>query len=583
MGGESRRRREDLLSREVGAVRKEWGGRIRVALVYPNRYETAMSNLGFLTVHARINARPDALCERAFLSGPWEGARSGRGGREGRGGRGGSPSPLTLESGRPLSDFDIVAFALSHENDLLHLPPLLAAGGVPPFRRDRVSAGSERARSRRAPPLVLAGGFSASLSPEPSGTLADAVVVGDGERAVDALLDLGAPRPRDEAYLRDLAAVPGVYVPAGYVPEFRGPAPGAPPAPVALAALRALPGFPARVRREAVSLAEFPPLPTVLSEEAELGRMALVETSRGCPGMCGFCAAAYACPRFREVPVERFRAAVDAAWPHRRTIGFIGAAVLDWRHFREMAGEILARGGSVSPASVRADRVDAEIAAILRRSGQRTVALAPECGGEALRFRIGKRVPDDVFLSAARTIARAGIVSFKLYFLTGVPGADREDEVDATARFAESFRDAVLEEGRSIGRMGTVTLVLSPFVPKPFTPLQWAPMAAEGELSARHRGIAAAVRPMANVRVSADPPRAAVLQGYLGLSDRRVEGALRGARGGRFRLPEAGAVPPASWVVFREKDPDEYFPWDVIEGGVPKEALRARYEAFIRR
>lgn len=577
------RRREDLLAREVGAVRKEWGGKLRVALVYPNRYETAMSNLGFLTVYARINARPDALCERAFLSAPWGEDAPGSGRGRDRGRRTTGAPPVTLESGRPLSDFDIVAVSLSYENDLVHLPPLLSAGGVPPFRRDRVSPPRGRRGAGRPAPLVLAGGFSASLSPEPAGTLADAVVVGDGERAVDALLDLGPPRQGDEGYLRDLAAVPGVYVPAGYVPEFLPPDPGAPPAARRLAAWRPLRGFPPRVRRESVSPDEYPPLPTVLSEEAELGRMALVETSRGCPAMCGFCAAAHACPGFREVSAEHVLAVVEAARPHRKTIGLIGAAVLDWRPFREVAAEILARGGAVSPASVRADRVDPEIASILRRSGHRTVALAPECGGEGLRFRIGKRVTDGAFLTAARTIARAGIVSFKLYFLMGVPGAFREEEVEETVRFVKSFRDAVLEEGRSIGRMGTVTVVLSPFVPKPFTPLQWAAMAGERDLSARQREVGAALRAAANVRVSAEPPRAAVLQAYLGLSDRRIEEALRGHRGGRFRLPDGRATPPLSWTVFREKDPDEVFPWDVIEAGVPKGALRARYEAIIRR
>lgn len=321
----------------------------------------------------------------------------------------------------------------------------------------------------------------------------------------------------------------------------------------------------------------------VLSEEAELGRMALVETSRGCPQMCGFCAASHACPGYREAPPDRFRAAVDAAWPHRRTIGFVGAAVLDWPPFREIAREILDRGGAVSPASVRAELVDEEIAEILGRSGHRTVALAPECGSQERRRRIGKPVDDDRFLSAARVLARAGIVSFKLYFLTGVPGAEREEEVEGTVRFLKRFRETVLEEGRAIGRMGTVTAVLSPFVPKPFTPLQWAPMARPEELSARHKAIASAVRRVANLRVSAEPPRSAVLQGYLGLSDRRVEEALRKSLSGRLRLSDREFSPPVSWVVFREKEADEPLPWDVVEGGLPKEALRARYRAIIRR
>ncbi len=563
MSWEIRRIHEELLSREAGGTRKERGGRLKVALAYPNRYAAGMSNLGFLSIHARINARRDALCERVFLPSPREERILSRG----------SLPLTTLESGAPLREFDIVAFSLSWENDLLNLPSLLERGGVPPFRRDRVESG-ERG------PLVLAGGFSASLNPEPSGVFADAVVVGDGERALESLLDLGIPSPRDRGYLESIASISGVYVPEGYEPAYGEPAEGDPRGRGRLASLDPLPGFPARVVREKVPLGEYPPLPIVLAEEAELGRLALVETSRGCPGMCGFCAAAHACPGFREVPLVHARAAVADAWPHRRKIGLIGAAVLDWSHFRELSSEILARGGSVSPASIRADLVDEEVADILKRSGHRTVALAPECGSERLRERLGKRVGDAVFLSAARTLARAGIVSFKLYFLVGVPGCDREAEIEGAVGFLREFRKAVLEECRAVGRMGTVTAVLSPFVPKPFTPLQWAPMAPPGELGSRQAGIAAGLRAVPNMRIDAESPRTAVLQGFLGLSDRRAEHALRRVRKGRLGgSPEPPEV-PAEEIVFREKSPGEFFPWDVVEGGLPKSTLRKRYEAI---
>ncbi|MGE5752160.1 MAG: B12-binding domain-containing radical SAM protein [Deltaproteobacteria bacterium] len=565
MAWEIRKLHDAILSRETGAKRKEWGGRLRVALVYPNRYAAGMSNLGFLSVHARINARPDALCERAFLSSVSEERLLAR-----------RSLPLsTLESGSPLKNFDVVAFSLSFENDLLNVPSLLSAGGVSPFRSDRQEAGGHR-------PLVLAGGFAASLNPEPSGVFADAVVIGDGERAVEAILDLGSPRPADHGYRKSLAALSGVYVPSGYAPEYIGPAGEDADIPGRLRALNPLAGFPPRVAREVISLSEYPPLPTILSEDAELGRMALVETSRGCPKMCGFCAAAHACPQFREMPLPFVRAIVDSAWPHRRKVGLIGAAVLDWSPFREFSRDILARGGTVSPASVRADLVDEEIAGILKRSGHRTVALAPECGSELLRSRIGKRVPDDVFFSAGRLLARAGIVSFKLYFLSGVPGAERDEEVDGTIAFLRKFREAVLEECKAVGRMGTITVVLSPFVPKPFTPMQWSPMAPEEELKLRQEKIASGVRSVPNLRIDPEAPQAAILQGFLGLSDRRVEQALRHVRKGRVKLSPDHLAVPLHEVVHREKEADEYFPWDIIEGGLPKEVLRKRYETILR-
>jgi radical SAM superfamily enzyme YgiQ (UPF0313 family) len=573
MSREDRGRRRAGTAGETGAVRKEWGGKIRVALIYPNRYGTAMSNLGFLLVHAGINARPDALCERFFLAGPGGGRTvPPPGGR--RAAQPGVPAEgRSLESGRPLSDFDVVAFSLSYENDLLNVPSILAAGGVPPLRDDRSVSGVRH-------PLVVAGGFAASLNPEPSGALADAVVVGDGERAVDAILDLGEFLPSDPGFLRDLSRVPGVYVPAGYRPEFRreaGDSPGLP----GLRSLRPLAGFPGRVVRESLDLRTLPPPPPiVLAEETELGSMSLVETSRGCPRMCGFCAASHACPEFREFPLPRVRAAVDALWLHRKKVGLIGAAVLDWGPFRTLAREILARGGSVSPASVRADLVDPEVAEILFLGGHRTVALAPECGTERQRARVGKWLRDETLLAAGETLARAGIVSFKLYFLLGVPGISREEEAGGIASFLSGFRERILAAARGVGRMGRITAALSPFVPKPSTPLQWASMAPEKELSARARDVSDALRRMPNVRVSGDRPADAVAQGYVGLSDRRVGADLLAARHGRLPAGRPGFGEDLASVVYREREADEFFPWDIVEGGPAKAALRARYEAL---
>jgi radical SAM superfamily enzyme YgiQ (UPF0313 family) len=231
---------------------------------------------------------------------------------------------------------------------------------------------------------------------------------------------------------------------------------------------------------------------------------------------------------------------------------------------------------------VRADLVDEEIAEILARSGHRTVALAPECGDARLRARVGKHVPDETFFSAAELLSRSGIVSFKLYFLLGLPGVPREEEVGGIVRFLGTFRERVLAVARGVGRMGIVTAVLSPFVPKPFTPLQWAPMTPEEELKSRKEGVCAVLRAVPNMRVSASPPWDAVVQGYLGLSDRRVAAGLRAARPGKLPRSAPGLAGALASVVFREKGGGEFLPWEVIDGGWRKYARRARYEVFFR-
>jgi radical SAM superfamily enzyme YgiQ (UPF0313 family) len=193
---------------------------------------------------------------------------------------------------------------------------------------------------------------------------------------------------------------------------------------------------------------------------------------------------------------------------------------------------------------------------------------------------VGKRVPDEAFFTAAEVLARSGIVSFKLYFLLGLPGVPGEEEVGGIARFIGTFRERVLEVARGVGRMGVVTAVLSPFVPKPFTPLQWASMAPEEELKSREKGVGAVVRAVPNVRVSASTPWDAVVQGYLGLSDRRVSASLRTARPGKLLHSAPGLTGALSSVVFREKGGGEFFPWEVVDGGLRRSVLRARYEAF---
>jgi radical SAM superfamily enzyme YgiQ (UPF0313 family) len=403
--------------------------------------------------------------------------------------------------------------------------------------------------------------------------MADAVAVGDGERIVPALLDRAPFFPADEGWLRDLATLPGLYVPGGYDLSADGAG--------RFAALIPRVGFPARVRREEIPPGEIDLLPVPRSDESEFPGMVLLETSRGCPRRCAFCAAAHGCPAFRPFPLETVRKALRDSGGLPAKVGLVGAAVLDWPPFVEFAREVLEGGGTVSPASVRADLVTEEVAAILARSGHRTVAVAPECGTFPHRARAGKGVPDEAFFRAGRTLARAGIVSFKLYFLLGLPWIDGREEAEGVVSFTRAFREEVMEEARGVGRMGTVTATLSPFVPKPFTPLQWAPMAREADVAARERIVREGLRGVANVRVQSDGAASSLLQGYLGSGDRRVGRDLARARRGRLRLGRDSAIPPDD-LLFREKGEEDPFPWEVVEGPLPRRELWKRYLAVTR-
>ena len=260
------------LERERGTVRKPWGGKISICLVYPNIYYVGMSNLGFQTVYQRFNAEDDVLCERAFLPDP-EDLREYRE----------SQTPLfSLESQTALSDFDLVAFSLSFENDFLNILTLLDLARIPLESRNRgVKV-----------PLVIAGGVAAFLNPEPISDFFDLFILGEGEEVIQEFLDAyrrafsGRGRRDKEGLLGELGKVEGVYVPQGYEVSYRedGRIEGMTPKA----------GFPYPIKRRWIrDLDRFPSESTLFTPDTEFKEMALVEVNRGCPRGCRFCAACF--------------------------------------------------------------------------------------------------------------------------------------------------------------------------------------------------------------------------------------------------------------------------------------------------
>jgi radical SAM superfamily enzyme YgiQ (UPF0313 family) len=357
------------MAEEIGAIRKDHGGRLRIALLYPNTYAVGMSNLGFQTLYRLFNARDDVVCERAFLPD--------------------APGPLrTLESGTLLAEMDVVAFSIAFELDAPHLPALLRLGGIEPFAAERDG------------PLVLAGGAVVAYNPEPIAPFLDAAVVGEAEEIVDplveALLDVD-PRAA-------LAALPGVYLPE------RGTQP---------------------VARLLVDDLDAVPVHTqVFTPQTEFGDMALIEVGRGCPYGCRFCVARHIYRPLRWRSLAALLPVIDHDMAFRRRIGLIGAAVTDHPEILDLCDAILSRGGEPAPASMRADALTPELLALLARGRVRTITLAPEAGTEALRRAVGKRLPDDVLLAAAARAKTVGISNVKLYFIVGLPG-ETDDDVRA--------------------------------------------------------------------------------------------------------------------------------------------------------
>jgi radical SAM superfamily enzyme YgiQ (UPF0313 family) len=532
-----------LLAAEIGTVRKNWRGKTTVALVYPNRYCVGMSNLGLQAVYDLLNRREDVVCERAFLPED-DGAAAGR--------------LTTLESGRPAAEADIVAFSLSFENDYPNLLDLLALAGLP------LRAG-ERGPQH---PLVIAGGVACSLNPEPIAAFFDCILIGEAEVTLPRFLEGFSPRGDRQAFLLEAArSVPGAYVPAFYRTAYHPDG--------TLASFTPCADVPARVGRP--FLKDLSPSPTcsrVVSPDTAFGRSFLVEVSRGCPHGCRFCGAGfvYRPPRFRSA--ESLEQTIRRGLAHGDQIGLVGAAVSDLPGLGVLCSRFGGTNAVFSFSSLRADALTPELAAALKRSRVKTATIAPEAGSERLRRVISKGLDEEAVLQAAATLVSHGIPNLKMYFMIGLP-TETPADVEAIVDLVKKVKHRFLQVSRGRKSIGTITVSVNCFVPKPLTPFQWAAMEAVAVLKSKLKTIKTALKRVPNVRVHADVPRWAFIQALLSRGDRRTAEILAAvhAHGGNWPQSLKTTVLNPDFYAARERRFEELLPWDFIDHRVEKPFL----------
>lgn len=550
---EKARRRLNL---EEGRFSHPWGGRLSVALIYPNHYHQAMSNLGFQWVYQYLNSREDTLCERFFLPDQEDLAEHRKTGY-----------PLfSLESGRVLTDFDVAAFSISFENDYLNLPVIFDLARIPMFSENR----------NGDYPLLLCGGVCAFLNPEPLAEIMDAFAIGEGEVILPGLIDRlqTSVAPRREM-LRELSELPGIYVPSLYQVSYL--------ADGRVAACIPEEGVPERVKR--CWLADLNTIETrtyCYTPETEFADLALVEISRGCARGCRFCAAGYIYLPPRERQPETLAAQFVEGLEHRERIGLISAAVSDHSRIDVIQQQIMEGGGKISVSSMRIDSLTAEEVNGLRDSGHRTATLAPEAGSQRLRDLINKNLSETQILEAVRMLGAGGIPNLKLYFLIGLPTETDQDIVELLD-LAKKIREVWLAEGKKRGRLGHLTLSVNPFIPKPFTPLQWEGMAEMSVLKKRCRSLRAGVSRLANTEVIFESLRAAEMQTFFSRGDRRVGKVLPElAKGSNLRASCRSVNLDSDFFVTRQRSQDEVFPWEVIDNGVTRDYLWLEYQRALQ-
>ncbi len=549
-----------LLAAEEGTVRKDWGGRVAVALVYPNTYAVGMSNLGFQTIYHHLNALPDVVCERVFLPDP-EDLPEYR--------RTGTP-PFSLESKRPLRDFDLVGFSVTYEGDYIHVLRLLAMAGIPIRPEAR---GPED-------PVVLMGGVCAFANPEPIAPFMDFVVVGEGEEIVreivDAYRDAVGERPggarRREALWDRLQDIPGIYLPHRYQVRYRpdGTIEGVTP-------LRGAP--PVVVKRRLRDVNRWRTLSLLRTPYAEYGHLALLEVGKGCGRGCRFCLEGEIYRPVRHRSLDALRDAVREIAAHSRRIGLVGACVSDYPWIGGLLRIIQEEGLELSISSLRADSLTEELVAALKAGGHRTLTIAPEAGTERLRRVIRKAISDQQLYAACDLVRAYGIPNLKCYFMIGQP-TETDEDVEAIPDLAARLLERLRVPSRQGEPFGRLTLSVSCFVPKPWTPFQWVAFDRVERLQAKLHTIKAGVRRLPQVRVLHENPREAYLQALLARGDRRVADFLERAAAldGDWRAALRDWEGDPDFYTYRERSLDETFPWDHLEVGVKKSGLLREYE-----
>ena len=541
---------------------------LRLAFCFPDIYEIGMSNIGMRILYATMNQMPGVWCERVFA--PW-------GDMEAEMRRAGIPL-YALESGDPVSEFDVVAFSLGYEMAYPAVLNMLDLAGIPLRSADRPEL----------TPLVIAGGTACS-NPEPMAPFFDLMIIGEGEEVNNEVLALfrqaqqaGWSKTR---FLETAAKIQGVLIPSFYVPHWNPDG--------TLHDLTPTHGAPARVTKRIIQDLDacyYPTAPIVPSTEIVHDRVN-VELFRGCIRGCRFCQAGYV---YRPVRLRKPETIIRQGIESLKNTGYQEATLLslsssDYRPLDEVCDGLLEycepRSMSLALPSLRADNFSMDIMSRLQKVRKGGLTFAPEAGTQRLRDAINKNVREEDLLHSCQVAFEGGWNGVKLYFMLGLP-TETDEDVLGIAELANQVLHTWRMYATNKARGVRITVSTSCFVPKPHSPFQWEAQVTMDEYKRKVQLLRESIRAK-SVTYNWHDPDTSFIEAVLSRGDRRIADVIEEVwrRGGKLEAwgdyfsfdrwmaaMDACGVDPMFYAC-RERGKDEFLPWDIVNMGVRRAHL----------
>lgn len=549
---------------ELNIIKKDWQTPgVKMVLAFPDVYEIGMSHIGSRVLYGMVNENSHHVLERSYA--PWPDMEALLR-QEGL--------PLySLESFRPLNQFEVVGFSLQYELSITNVLNMLDMARIP------LRAGERQAGD----PIVIAGG-PVAFNPEPFADFFDAFLIGEGEELLLDFLDcLEQNRGMDrQIRLEQAAHIEGVYIPSLYRVDYNADQ-------TVKAMVPLSPSAPQSVRKRLVrdlDKAYYPAKPLIPYMEIVHDR-AVLEVMRGCQRACRFCHAGNVYRPVRERSVEVLKRQADEQLAHSGydEISLASLSTLDYSGIMRLVKDLIAihgdKGIGVSLPSLRVDAFSIDLAKEVQKVRKTTLTLAPEAGTQRLRDVINKNVSEDDLVRAVEAAFRSGWNAIKLYFMLGLP-TETEADLDGILQLLTRVRTIGSQLSR---RSVEVRASLACFVPKAHTPFQWRPQNSVSELESKRSYLQQ--RKVRNIKLSFHDSGTSMLEGVIARGDRRLGEVIYRAwqKGCKFdgwseyftlsnwlEAFNECAIDPAFYTE-RNRAREEIFPWDFIDTGVSKAYL----------